>query len=157
MSKSDGTGAGLIQLLDDPEMISRKFKRAVTDSGTEVRYDPQAQPGVSNLLEILGAATGQSPAELAKGYTQYGPLKSDAGEAVIELLTPIQVRYRELLDDPGELAGCCAREPTRRKRLPRRRSTGPTGRSASCPADAAALAVVTKLAPRPRDLVTKAC
>ena len=90
MSKSDGSGAGLIQLLDDPEMIARKFKRAVTDSGTEVRYDPEAKPGVSNLLEILGAATGQSPAELAKGYTQYGPLKSDAGEAVIELLTPIQ-------------------------------------------------------------------
>jgi tryptophanyl-tRNA synthetase len=105
MSKSDGSGAGLVQLLDDPEMISRKFRRAVTDSGTEVRYDPAEQPGVSNLLEILGAATGQSPAELAKGYTQYGPLKTDAGDAVIELLTPIQRRYRELLDDPGELAG----------------------------------------------------
>jgi tryptophanyl-tRNA synthetase len=59
---------------------------------------------VSNLLEILGAATGQAPADLAKGYTQYGPLKSDAGEAVIELLSPIQRRYRELLADPGELA-----------------------------------------------------
>jgi tryptophanyl-tRNA synthetase len=59
---------------------------------------------VSNLLEILGAATGQAPAELAKGYTQYGPLKTDAGDAVIELLAPIQRRYRELLDDPGELA-----------------------------------------------------
>jgi tryptophanyl-tRNA synthetase len=105
MSKSDGSGAGLVQLLDDPEMIARKFRRAVTDSGTEVRYDPAEQPGVSNLLEILGAATGQSPAELAKGYTQYGPLKTDAGDAVIELLTPIQRRYRELLDDPGELAG----------------------------------------------------
>ena len=104
MSKSDGSGAGLIQLLDDPEMITRKFRRAVTDSGTDVVYDPEAKPGVSNLLEILGAATGQSPAELAKGYTQYGPLKSDAREAVIELLAPIQRRYRELLDDPGELA-----------------------------------------------------
>jgi tryptophanyl-tRNA synthetase len=104
MSKSDGTGAGLIQLLDDPEMIARKFRRAVTDSGTEVRYDPVEKPGVSNLLEILGAATGQAPAELAKGYTQYGPLKTDAGDAVIELLAPIQRRYRELLDDPGELA-----------------------------------------------------
>jgi tryptophanyl-tRNA synthetase len=104
MSKSDGSGSGLVQLLDDPEMIARKFKRAVTDSGTEVLYDPADKPGVSNLLEILGAATGQSPAELAKGYTQYGPLKSDAGDAVIELLTPTQRRYRELLDDPGELA-----------------------------------------------------
>ena len=58
MSKSADTGAGLIQLLDDPEMIARKFKRAVTDSETEVRYDPATKPGVSNLLEILGAATG---------------------------------------------------------------------------------------------------
>ena len=104
MSKSADTGAGLIQLLDDPEMIARKFKRAVTDSESEVRYDPAAKPGVSNLLEILGAATGQAPADLARGYTQYGPLKADAGDAVIELLTPIQARYRELLDDPGELA-----------------------------------------------------
>ena len=75
----------------------------MTDSGTEVVYDPVDKPGVSNLLEILGAATGQSPAEVAKGYTQYGPLKADAGDAVIELLTPIQARYRELLDDRGEL------------------------------------------------------
>ena len=104
MSKTADTGAGLIQLLDDPEMVARKFKRAVTDSETDVRYDPAAKPGVSNLLEILGAATGQSPDDLARGYTQYGPLKADAGEAVIELLTPIQARYRELLDDPGELA-----------------------------------------------------
>ena len=103
MSKSGGTDAGLIQLLDDPEMIARKFKRAVTDSETEVRYDSAAKPGVSNLLEIIGAATGQLPADVARGYTQYGPLKSDAADAVIELLTPIQARYRELIDDPGEL------------------------------------------------------
>jgi tryptophanyl-tRNA synthetase len=104
MSKSTGTDAGLIQLLDDPASIARKFKRAVTDSETVVRYDPLAKPGVSNLLEILGAATGQSPATVADGYTQYGPLKADAGDAVIELLTPIQERYRELIADRGELA-----------------------------------------------------
>ena len=103
MSKSSDSNAGLIGLLDDPEIIARKFKRAVTDSGTEVIYDPIDKPGVSNLLEILGAATDQSPADVAKGYTQYGPLKADAGDAVIELLTPIQARYRELLDDRGEL------------------------------------------------------
>jgi tryptophanyl-tRNA synthetase len=68
-----------------------------------VRYDPATKAGVSNLLEILGAATDQAPADLAKGYTQYGPLKSDAADAVVELLTPIQTRYRELLDDKGEL------------------------------------------------------
>ena len=104
MSKSAETSAGLIQLLDDPDMIARKFKRAVTDSENDVRYDPVNKPGVSNLLEILGAATGQAPADLAKGYTQYGPLKADAADAVIELLTPIQARYRELLADRGELA-----------------------------------------------------
>jgi tryptophanyl-tRNA synthetase len=103
MSKTSGADTGLIQLLDDPASIARKFKRAVTDSETVVRYDPAEKPGVSNLLEILGAATGQRPAEVATGYTQYGPLKADAGEAVIELLTPIQARYRELIADRGEL------------------------------------------------------
>ncbi len=104
MSKSASATAGLVQLLDDPEIIARKFKRAVTDSGAEVAYDPETKPGVSNLLEILGAATDQAPADVAKGYTQYGPLKADTGDAVIELLTPIQARYRELRTDPGELA-----------------------------------------------------
>jgi len=104
MSKSAETDRGLIQLLDDPATIARKFKRAVTDSETEVRYDPAAKPGVSNLLEILAAATGQTPANVAHGYTQYGPLKADAGEAVIEMLTPVQRRYQELMADRGELA-----------------------------------------------------
>jgi tryptophanyl-tRNA synthetase len=104
MSKSAETDRGLIQLLDDPATIARKFKRAVTDSETEVRYDPVAKPGVSNLLEILAAATGQTPANVAHGYTQYGPLKADAGEAVIEMLSPVQQRYQELMADRGELA-----------------------------------------------------
>ena len=103
MSKSVES-SGSVQLLDDPDIISRKFKRAVTDSENEVRYDPTVKPGVSNLLEILSAATGQKPDELAKGYTQYGLLKTDAADAVIELLTPVQARYRELAGDPGELA-----------------------------------------------------
>jgi tryptophanyl-tRNA synthetase len=104
MSKSAETDRGLIQLLDDPATIARKFKRAVTDSETEVRYDPVAKPGVSNMLEILAAATGQTPANVAHGYTQYGPLKADAGEAVIEMLSPVQQRYQELMADRGELA-----------------------------------------------------
>ncbi len=82
----------------------RKFKRAVTDSETDVRYDPKDKPGVSNLLEILAATAGGDPNELAAGFHQYGPLKAAAGEAVVEMLTPIQARYRELLADPGELA-----------------------------------------------------
>jgi len=104
MSKSADTDRGLVQLLDDPASIARKFKRAVTDSETEVRYDPVNKPGVSNLLEILAAATGKTPAEVARGYTQYGPLKADAGEAVIEMLAPIQTRYHELMADRGELS-----------------------------------------------------
>ena len=104
MSKSADSDRGLVQLLDDPVSIARKFKRAVTDSDAEVRYDPVTKPGVSNLLEILAAATGQTPQQVAPGYTQYGPLKADAGDAVIELLTPIQERYRELMTDRGELA-----------------------------------------------------
>jgi len=104
MSKSADSDAGLVQLLDDASSIARKFKRAVTDSETVVRYDPVTKPGVSNLLEILGAATGQSPDTVADGYTQYGPLKADAGDAVIEMLAPVQDRYHELLADRGELS-----------------------------------------------------
>jgi tryptophanyl-tRNA synthetase len=102
MSKSEDTAAGTILVLDDPKVVERKIKRAVTDTDGEVRYDPSAKPGVSNLLSILGAATGRSPADAAKGYTQYGPLKTDTAAAVIELLEPIQARYRELAADPGE-------------------------------------------------------
>jgi tryptophanyl-tRNA synthetase len=104
MSKSASSAAGLIELLDPPDVIARKFKRAVTDSDNEVRFDREGKPGVTNLLEILGSATGAAPTELAEKYTQYGPLKTDAGDAVIELLAPIQARYRELVDDRGELA-----------------------------------------------------
>lgn len=103
MSKSDA-GAGVVRLLDDPATIARKFKRAVTDSETDVRYDPADKPGVSNLLEILGALTGEKPDDLAGRYTQYGPLKTDTGEAVIEALRPVQQRANDLLADRGELA-----------------------------------------------------
>jgi tryptophanyl-tRNA synthetase len=104
MSKSTESDSGCVYLTDDPPTIMRKFKRAVTDSETEVRYDPVAKPGVSNLLEILGAATRTKPADLAAGYTQYGRLKTDTGEAVVAVLEPIQQRYAELLDDRAELS-----------------------------------------------------
>jgi len=101
MSKST-EGPGTVLLLDDPKVIEKKIKRAVTDTDTEVRYDVAAKPGVSNLLSILGAATGRTPEEAAVGYQQYGPLKADTAAAVIERLSPIQARYRELADDPAE-------------------------------------------------------
>lgn len=104
MSKSSDSDAGIVYLLDDPAVIVKKFKRAVTDSDSEVRFDREAKPGVSNLLEILAAATGSTPDELAGNYSQYGPLKADTGEAVVELLRPIQQRHRELIDDRAQLA-----------------------------------------------------
>ena len=103
MSKSADGDAGLIYLLDEPAAILKKFKRAVTDSDVEVRYDRAAKPGVSNLLDILSACTGEDTFVLAQRYSQYGPLKNDAGEAVIELLAPIQQRYHELMADRSEL------------------------------------------------------
>ncbi len=103
MSKSAGSDAGLVYLLDDPAVIVKKFKRAVTDSDSEVRFDREAKPGVSNLLEILAACTGDTADALASRYSQYGPLKADTGEAVVELLRPIQTRYGQLMTDRGEL------------------------------------------------------
>ncbi len=102
MSKSLDSPRGTVDLLDDPSVIVRKIRSAVTDSGSEVRYDVKAKPGVSNLLSILGAATGRTPEEAAEGYSMYGPLKSDTADAVIELLRPVQARFAELGADPAE-------------------------------------------------------
>ncbi len=104
MSASAANLQGTILLLDDPADIERKIRRAVTDTETHVRYDPQAKPGVSNLLTILGACTGRPPEEVAADYHQYGPLKADTGAAVVELLRPVQDRYRELASDPAGTA-----------------------------------------------------
>jgi tryptophanyl-tRNA synthetase len=104
MSKSGDGDAGLVYLLDEPAVVLKKFKRAVTDSDSEVRFDRDTKPGVSNLLEILSACTGDTPQQLAERYSQYGPLKADTGEAVVELLRPIQSRYHDLIGDRGELS-----------------------------------------------------
>jgi len=104
MSKSSNTDAGIVYLLDEPAAILKKFKRAVTDSDGEVRFDRAEKPGVSNLIEILAACTSRSPQQVAGEYTQYGPLKADAGEAVVEILAPIQHRYHELMGDKAELS-----------------------------------------------------
>jgi tryptophanyl-tRNA synthetase len=102
MSKSVDSPLGTVLVLDDPDAIRRKFRRAVTDSETDVRYDPAERPGVANLLSILAAATDERPEALADNYPQYGPLKADAAEAVIELLRPLQKRFAELAADPAE-------------------------------------------------------
>jgi tryptophanyl-tRNA synthetase len=103
MSKSVSSPQGTVLMLDAPKDIEKKFKRAVTDTETEVRFDIEAKPGVSNLLSVLSACTGDDPAKLAERYTQYGPLKADAAAAVIEVLAPVQARYAELVADGAEL------------------------------------------------------
>jgi tryptophanyl-tRNA synthetase len=104
MSKSAESPQGTVLLLDPPEVVAKKIKRAVTDTGTEVRYDPAEKPGVSNLLSILGAATGRSPEDVAAEYSQYGPLKADTAEAVVEVLRPVQARCQDLAADPAGTA-----------------------------------------------------
>ncbi len=104
MSKSADSPQGTVTLFDSPEVITRKIKRAVTDTDAEVRYDPRAKPGVSNLLELLAVATDRTPADAAAGYTQYGPLKADTAAAVVEFLRPVQERFRELAADPGQVS-----------------------------------------------------
>jgi tryptophanyl-tRNA synthetase len=104
MSKSADSPQGTVLVLDPPEVIERKVKRAVTDSGTDVSYDPNERPGVSNLLTLLAVSTGRPPAEIAADYTQYGPLKADAAAAVIEFLRPLRERYAELAADPAAVS-----------------------------------------------------
>jgi tryptophanyl-tRNA synthetase len=112
MSKSSESEAGTVFLFDDPAVITRKIKRAVTDADDgdgAVRYDPVGKPGVSNLLELLATATDRTPVEVAEDYHRYGPLKADTAEAVVALVSPIQDRYRELADDPAGITAVLAR------------------------------------------------
>ncbi len=100
MSKSVDSPQGTVLMLDEPAVIVKKFKRAVTDNDGEVRFDPATKPGVSNLLSILAVATDTTPEALSGQYQQYGPLKADTADAVVARLAPIQARYRELAADP---------------------------------------------------------
>ena len=109
MSKSADSPQGTVLVLDDLDSVAKKIKRAVTDTDNEVRFDPDTKPGVSNLLSILGAATDRDPEALAGDYTQYGPLKADTADAVVELLRPIQARYAELAADPAGTAAILAK------------------------------------------------
>jgi tryptophanyl-tRNA synthetase len=104
MSTTTGTPQGTVRLLDDPDTIRKKFRSAVTDSGSEVRRADD-KPGITNLVDILSVATGRSPEEIETAYdgAGYGQFKTDVGEAVVELVVPIQERYRELRADAGEL------------------------------------------------------
>ncbi|MFD3682949.1 tryptophan--tRNA ligase [Streptomyces sp. NPDC058613] len=104
MGKSHESGAGIVYLLDEPEVVRKKVMRAVTDSGDGgVVYDREARPGVANLLDVLAACTGGEPGELAGGYQGYGSLKRDVADAVVELLRPVRERHAELAADPAEV------------------------------------------------------
>ncbi len=104
MSTTGGTPQGTVLVADPPDVIRKKFKVAVTDSGKDVRRAPD-KPGVSNLVEIMAVAIGASPEEIEDRYDGqgYGQFKSDVAEAVIALLEPVRLRYEELAADPGEL------------------------------------------------------
>lgn len=101
MGKSHENGSGIVYLLDDADTVRRKVMRAVTDSGREVEYDRDAKPGIANLLDLMAAATGGNPEELAGAYASYGALKKDTADAVVELLRPVRERHSELAADPG--------------------------------------------------------
>lgn len=103
MSKSRSSPQGKILALEAPEVITRKIMRAVTDADNEVRFDRDAKPGVSNLLELLAVAGGGTTTDLATGYSGYGALKKDVAEAVVTYLGPVRTRYAELIEAPDHV------------------------------------------------------
>jgi tryptophanyl-tRNA synthetase len=105
MSKSGSSVAGIIELLDDPKVSAKKIRSAVTDSDTEIRFDPEGKPGISNLLTIYSALTGRSTGDLEDAYAGrgYGDLKEELAEEVVELVTPFRDRTLELLKDQQHL------------------------------------------------------
>lgn len=105
MSKSASSPAGIIEMLDLPTSSAKKIKSAVTDSEAEIRFDPEAKPGVSNLLTIFSALSGTSVTDLESQYAGqgYGALKGDLADAVVTFVTPFRDRTLELLDDQAHL------------------------------------------------------
>jgi tryptophanyl-tRNA synthetase len=111
MSKSAATPKGLINLLDDPKASAKKFRSAVTDTDTVIRFDEQEKPGVSNLLTIHSALSGTGIPELERQYEGkgYGALKTDLADLFVEWVTPFRERTREYLDDPETLDSILAK------------------------------------------------
>lgn len=111
MSKSASTPKGLINLLDEPKATAKKVKSAVTDTGTEIRYDAANKPGISNLLSIYSTLTGAGIAELEQKYVGkgYGALKTDLAEVMVDFVTPFRERTQQYLDDPETLDSILAK------------------------------------------------
>ncbi len=107
MSKSDGNNNGCISVLDDPDAIMRKFKRAVTDSDSQIRFG-EGKSGVNNLMDIYSAITGKTIPEIEREFEGkgYGDFKPAVAEAVIGELAPIQQRFKELMGDKAYLEKC---------------------------------------------------
>jgi tryptophanyl-tRNA synthetase len=105
MSKSDDSPQGTLAILDEPAALQKRIKSAVTDSDGVVRFDPASKPGVSNLLQILAAASDRPVDEVVAELagSGYGTLKGAVADAVVELVRPIQARYAELEADPAEV------------------------------------------------------
>lgn len=115
MSKSNSAPGGIVNLLDDPKVSAKKIRSAVTDAEREIRFDPEAKAGVSNLLTIHSALSGRTIPELEGDYAGrgYGDLKKDLAEIVAEFTGPLAERVRTYLHDPAELDRVLARGATR--------------------------------------------
>jgi len=105
MSKSASSPSGIVEMLDDPNVSAKKIRSAVTDSGSEIRFDAEEKPGVSNLLTIYSALTSRSVGSLEEQYDGkgYGDLKKDLAEVVVDFVTPFRERTLELLDAQDHL------------------------------------------------------
>jgi tryptophanyl-tRNA synthetase len=110
MSTTGGTAQGTVGVLDPPDTIRKKFRSAVTDSETDVRHDPEAKAGISNLIEILSIMGGEEISAIEARYDGggYGAFKQDVGEAVVAVLDPIRTRYEELRADEAQLRALLA-------------------------------------------------
>lgn len=110
MSKSSDSAAGLIEILDTPEVNAKKIKSAVTDAGREIKFDEKEKPGVSNLLSIHSALSGQAISELENHFSGkgYGDLKGEVADVVVEYLKPIRAKTLELLSDESHLLALLA-------------------------------------------------
>jgi tryptophanyl-tRNA synthetase len=102
MSKTGGTPTGILEVLDEPAVLTKRIRSAVTDSGREVRFDREAKPGVANLLTIAAALSGRSVADLEADYDGrgYGDLKKDVASIVVEALAPVREKVQEYLATP---------------------------------------------------------
>ncbi len=119
MSKSASSPGGIVELLDDPKVSAKKIRSAVTDTGREVRHDPQEKPGVSNLLVIYSALTGRKVAEIEGELAGrgYGDLKKELADVVVEFVSPLRERVRAYMDDPAELDRILARGAARAREV----------------------------------------